>query len=431
MFGPWGMMGGGVGMGGTTAQAIPEKEYEQLTYEQKQSLASKLRELEQLRDAGAPTRLTFMDAENQWNILRQLPDNIRRGNVDVADLIRSLQGTDAIIKQSGEKSRLRYDRQSQYVGELRRVGLDQVKRQGLTPNPQAMTLVNGRNNPSILRDYGNLAAVMYTLNRINLIMQAVPAESLNYSNQKDYYEELEDLLRLDTTNEDDRKSDITYIQWKVQAYDGLKQLEALIDLIKMARETGVFEVSSVKFWEPVDVEWIDPATDTAQQDPNAASGMMGPSMMGGDPALMMGDPALMMGGDPTMMMMNPWMFGGGMMQPAGPTGEVVGTSTPIEIEVRGSNRAVMSFAHMITNSRRLYSINSMYVNAETGQANVEISARFVIHVMSRLKNPTFQMTEAQFQQRMAEIEGTGGAVAGGGLAPPLDSTMEGAGALVP
>jgi hypothetical protein len=112
------------------------------------------------------------------------------------------------------------------------------------------------------------------------------------------------------------------------------------------------------------------------------------------------------------------------MQPVGPTGEVVGTSTPIEIEVRGTNAAVMAFAHAVTHSRRLYSIDSFQITAVTGQPNIEVTARMVVHAMSRLKNPRFQMTEAQFNERLGAMEqGTGVA--------PVDAPAQDPGLLTP
>jgi hypothetical protein len=434
MMGPWmggpGMMGAGQG---SNVAAIPEKEFDPLTPEQKRTLAAKLSELERLRDAGGDTRLTFMDGETQWNILRQLPDAIRRGNVDVADLVRRLQGTDAIIKQAGEGSNLRYQRQGQYVTELRGIGLDQVRRQGLAPGGTPNTLVNSRAVPSILRDYGNLAAVMHTINRINLIKASVPKESLNITSDEAYFAQLEDLLRLDSENEQFRTSDITYIKWQVVAFDALKQMDALLDLITMARDAKLVEVSSVKFWDPVDVEWIDPATaataDATTTD-GAAAGAMNPW---GDPSMMgMGDPTLM---DPSMMMGMGMGMGFGMgfgMQPVGPTGEVIGTSTPIEIEVRGTNAAVMAFAHAITHSRRLYSIDSFQITGVTGQPNIEVTARMVVHVMSRLKNPRFQMTETQFNERLAAMEqGSGVASASTPVDTPMDTAVETPGLVTP
>lgn len=357
----------------------PKKVYDPLSYVQKQGIWAQLRVLEKLRDEPQGTRLTFMEAptqqgaQSEWNILRALPDSITRANVAVVDLVRKLESVDAVIKSGSQASRLRYENQLAYVREMQGIGVDPVVRENLRPVPPQLLSAPG-GGISNLR--GNLAAVLYTLNRIDLIKKSVTREQLNFASEEELDRHLMDLLRLEAKEAQYGKQDIPYLGFNFVAVDGLKQLEALAELIKVARAEEVAEVASVKLMDAVEIQPPPPA---------AAPGV-----------------APVGGMDPTTGMpmgMDPGMMGGGLGMGAAPAPKIA-MSVPIEMTVRGTNKAVMEYLYAITHNNKLWSVDALLLESARGEAD-RVTARFVVHVISRYEDPRMQMSEADIQTKLA------------------------------
>lgn len=364
----------------------PKKVYARLTYAQKQGIWNQLRELEKLRDEAQGTRLTFLEtptqqgAQPEWNLLRQLPDSIR--NVAMVDLIRRLESVDAVIKSGSQGSRLRYDKQLEYVRAMQEIGLDPVTRERLTPVPPNL-LSDPRGGISNLR--GNLAAVLHTLNRIDLIKRAATREQMNMASEEEYDRHLMDLLRLEAKEEQYGKQDIPYLGFNFVAIDGLKQLEALADLIRVARAEEIAEIASVKLMDAVDV--TPPA-------PAAGAGVVSAAV---DP--LTGMP--LEGMDPSMM--------GALGMGAGAAPNKIATSVPIQMTVRGTNKAVMEYLYAITHNNKLWSVDALNLEVVRGETD-RVTAQFVVHVISRFEDPRMQMSEADIQTKLAaaKARATGG-----------------------
>ena len=121
------------------------------------------------------------------------------------------------------------------------------------------------------------------------------------------------------------------------------------------------------------------------------------------------DPATMAGlglGDPGMM--------GGMGTPGGMAARPkIATSVPIELTIRGTNKAVMEYLYAITHNNRLWSVDALLISANANESD-RITARFVVHVISRFEEARLQMSEQEIKEQLA----TASARAAGGEATP-------------
>lgn len=398
---PGGLAGGRGPRGGqfdpNDPNSRPKKVYAPLTYVQKLGIWNQLHELEKLRDEPQGTRLTFMEtpqqqgAQPEWNILRALPDSITRANVAVVDLVRQLENVDAVIKSGTQGSRLRYEKQVQYVGDMRNIGLDPTVRENLRPVPPAL-LSDPRGGISNLR--GNLAAVIHTLNRIDLIKKSVTREQLNFASEEELDRHLMDLLRLEPEQAQYGKQDIPYLGLNFVAVDGLKQLEALAELIKVARAEEVAEVASVKLMEAVEIEQPAPPGAEASAVAGGVDPLTGQPLGGGEGGLGLG------GIDP---------FAGGGAGFGAPARPKIATSVPIEMTIRGTNKAVMEYLYAITHNNKLWSVDALLIRATPNEAD-RLTATFVVHVISRFEDTRLQLSEQEINEKLAtaKARATGG-----------------------
>ncbi len=145
-----------------------------------------------------------------------------------------------------------------------------------------------------------------------------------------------------------------------------KQLQALVDICKLAEKHGILEISKVSLLKltPVDkaTRRVAGATPTPPaEQPAAAPGAAQPGVIGfGEPEMM----GLAGPGGPMPGMGRP---GGMMAAPAAATPDpekAVGTGTGLELEMRAYNANLVKFLFELTHRPRTYAIDDLYIYAD-------------------------------------------------------------------
>jgi hypothetical protein len=125
------------------------------------------------------------------------------------------------------------------------------------------------------------------------------------------------------------------------------QLQALVDIIRIAERDGVLEISQVNLLRPIDVGKVTPR-EPGKTPPPAAS----PTPQANQPGVMgvMGDKG-----------------GSGMVMNAGPTpippDQKVGKGTGIELTFRATNPNMVKFLFDIGTAPRTYAVDDLHVGA--------------------------------------------------------------------
>lgn len=370
-----------------------------------------LKRIEQMRDEGdsGPTKLTFLESDQPWNrdpswsILRRLPDTVTRGEMALSDRVRELMDSDALLDNIPKDTLLWEDQNRKYSSLLFQIGLNLIRRDGPPIERTAFQPLQQQQRTGIQHELGKAVAALYTLNRIDLIKRSIPRQEFGFQTEEAYNRRMFDLFRLDYENLD--------------TFNAYKQLEALVDVLEVARKHQIAEVQRVKLWDMRELRW--PPPELEEKPEGAVDGMfpgmegmegmmMDPSlffMMGGmeqgmDPAAMGMDPAAM-GVDPDMMGMMFGMEGMGMTATAEEeqTPAYAG-AVPIEITVRGSNRNVMAFLYEITHNNRTWEIDAIDVAALPREEN-RVAAKVVLKVISYFSD--FTPTEQQIDENVLRL----------------------------
>ena len=313
-----------------------------------------------------------------WGLLRELPESARAGSA-VSDRLRNLKEINDLIKAAPEDSNFFYEQTARYNALLAQLGLDLNYREALRAN------------------MGPLVAMIYTQNRINLIMEAVPRRELSIADDEAYYQLLLELYRFED-----------YEMLFVSAY---RQLRAVDDAIKVADKHRVQSINYVKLWSETDLNW--PTLEMRKAESAGAAGGAGAAgaVVGGefaDPA-MFADPAFSdefggfdeggrggrgaapgrgVGGDAA----------GGA---AAPTNEnKIGVAVPFEIRVVGSNAAVQSFLYEVSQLPRYYGVDKLSFAAIPQQPDT-LQAAAVINVLSYFTKEL--VTEKQVQDVIDQL----------------------------
>ncbi|MBX3730335.1 MAG: hypothetical protein KF858_14235 [Candidatus Sumerlaeia bacterium] len=337
-----------------------------------------MREVQEMGRRPGRTRFTFLENPQSWALLTEFPERVTAGGTAVADLVAGLQSADAVLKQVPENTPLYAQQLNVYQRLLWGIGL------------------NLQDRARIKESLGELPAIFYTLNRIDLVKRQVPREDLGgLRTDADYNRRMWDLFRL---------------EWEdVILYDAYKQMSALKEILEVAQRRELDEVMRVKLWQSRDIQWPPPELE----DKSAAGAGAGAGAgfgMGGmfmDDAMIGMNPAMM--GMEDMGMMDPYMmdmFGMGMGMGAGAAPEtpkdVVAVAVPIEMQVRGSNSAVMSFLYELAHTPRTYALDAVELVALPQQENT-VGARVVVKVLSYFK--PFESIEAgEMTPPLQEIE---------------------------
>ncbi|MBX7247181.1 MAG: hypothetical protein K1X53_16915 [Candidatus Sumerlaeaceae bacterium] len=150
-------------------------------------------------------------------------------------------------------------------------------------------------------------------------------------------------------------------------YNTNKQLESLIDIIKMAEQNQILEFSRVNLMKPVSV-YKKPPPPAAGATPTPAPVAKG--TFGDDMDAMQGRGG--MAGMPGMMGM-----------PAQPVGERIGDGTGVEVWFTAPNANMVKFLFDVTHAPRTYAVDDMNIRA-IPNANGVLSTSATIELVTKL-----------------------------------------------
>lgn len=354
--------------------AIPEHYTTKPDVEKQQAdFRGEMEKLLALRGPEAKPKLTFLD-EGKWDFPERLPDAVMAAGVDLGDKVRSIVNADEVIKVLPAGTPLRAQKEYEYKMLLRELSVDLDRVQFAIPQ------------------FGQSVKTMHILHRAKLIRNALPRDF-------EMKASLEELFRL---------------EWPEQILNPVKQLQGLVDLIKMAREAGIEEISSVTLsptlvvYPPMKGVTAPAVGGMVASAPGMGMSPYGAPGMGADPygapgmgASPYGAPG--MGTDPYG---SPYGGpGGGNLAEGMPGGEfgafnpyasapqqqvvsaeLLGASAPIRIEFVGPNLNVMKFLHQITHSRRTYDVDYLAIKAmEETSGSVRVIANVVLITVAGTK----------------------------------------------
>jgi len=291
--------------------------------------------------------LTFLTENSGWFFLNELPESASNSNVAVSDLLRNLKDTDSIIKETTEGSNLWYQKEPQYRQELQIFGLDLNRRE------QMRTY------------FGDTVALLYTLNRLALVREAVEKEEVGVFDDKEYDFFLLDLFR--------------YEKYKLVDRNVYTALDTLDNIITIADKHGIEEIREVKILEARKINWPPREdTETGEEEEAAATGGMAMDEM------MMMEMMMMGGGrgegmDPMMMMGKGGMPGGAA--PVKEEDNSIGAAVPLEVTMIGSNSEIMNVLYEISNVAKHYQVDRFRFQALPQDDN-QVQATFVIQTLS-------------------------------------------------
>ncbi len=311
-----------------------------------------LHDLQEMSRKPNGTRLTFLGSNRSWFILDRLPDSVTQGATEVSDLVRRLQDTNELIKSAPEESRLLESKEQEYEFQLRQFGLDVNRRE-------------------LMKDYfGELPALLYTYNRIDIVMQAVPKNELGIQTDEEYTQRLKDLFRVEWANKDD-------------GFSPYKQMKALKEFCELANKHGIREIGQVKMWENTPLRWPPKEEAAIQQD---AANVTGSFYSAGS------------------------SNAGGQRNQAGAEDNrpQIANAVPIELMFTGSNTAVMSFLYEISNGPDHYEVEFVDIQSVTGQEDL-VQVRAVIKVIAYYNN--ILLTEDDIVKKLSDLESEKSALA--------------------
>jgi hypothetical protein len=324
-----------------------------------------LDKLEEFRDMPDGTRLTFMDRRvNGWDIQRGLPEAITRAGTDVGDLIRRLQDTDALMKELDKESPLLARTEQAYEEQLRGLGV-------ILNSPPNQPTFPSR---AVIKDgLGQLAALMNTLNRVEIIKAALPASELGLNSEAAYNERLLELFRME--------------DWGIQKLTAYKQLDALVHIIELARKYQLAEISQVRVHDfllvnhpPMVIEGKEAAPEAAAQPAYDLSAYELDPYAYDDPS--MAQPAF--------------------QDPSASAEEIIGAAIPMEIIVRGSNLAIMSFLYELTHGSRFIELDELELVSPPQQEGTVV-ARALLKVMSHYAKPELTVNTSEIANKRVEL----------------------------
>ncbi len=139
-----------------------------------------------------------------------------------------------------------------------------------------------------------------------------------------------------------------------------KELQALVDIVKLAEKHGILEISRVALLKFTPVEKASRRVPGATPTPEATATPAGPAQPHGVIGFEAGlaEPGMMgMGGRPGMMGMAPAV--------ATPDeSKAVGTGTGLELEMRAYNANLVKFLFELTHGPRTYAVDDLYIYSD-------------------------------------------------------------------
>jgi len=286
----------------------------------KKDFLGALETLNKLRKESKKTKLSFLNKE-QWDLPDKLPEEVTASGVDIGDKIRQIVDSNDVIKALTKDSNLLPRKEAEYKQFLLGVGVDMDKAEYVIPNR-----------------FGTPVKLFYLLTRAQLIRDNLPKDFVLKT-------PLNELLR---------------VAWPAphEIFYGVKQTQALADLIKMAEDAGVEEIVSVTYSEPMLIQKLEEAPPPGAEQPAGMPG--GGPMMDPYGGGMAADPY---GGGMAADPYGGGFYGGYGVATPTPVADALGQAAPIKIEIRGPNLNVMKFLYAVTHCQGTYDILSLAIKA--------------------------------------------------------------------
>jgi hypothetical protein len=287
-------------------------------------------------EAGQNPKLTFL-GPNGWNFVETLPQELTSRGIAVEDEITNLRNEDRLLNSLDPSSAQFQQRTNNYNLLLRRVGLDRGYRDNLK------------------QFLGEQVAALYTINRIGIVLRNLPADFFGAGASEDLKRE-----RMYTLFRQEWATDHNNAEAWLLAQ---RQTEALVNMIEVAREKGITEITYVKLHKITELRWEEFKPNEATPTPDT-SAMWGMDEFGGfgmDEFGMDGEFGGRFGG--RFDGVGAGGFGGAAAAPAQQPGEAVGLICPVEIWVQGPNSAVMDFLYTLTHGHRPYELDRVRIRS--------------------------------------------------------------------
>jgi len=277
------------------------------------------------REEKGALKLSFL-AEKGWDLPDSLPENIEKRRVNLWDLMSKLDAIhsilDVIVNQTVKETK---EEERRLL--LLQLGFDQRK------------VVS-------LARYGDHIPLVKSLVHAKLILGKKPEE---YRLTK---ENLYELLRIEFPD-----NMLLYLN---------KQLDAVIDLVEMARENKINEISMVRLLPKS--ELFKELEQTSESESGAT---LAPAAAAPPEHVFMDDPGAWYGaraaGEGGGLMPGP----GVQATPAPPERKFVCVITPVQLRFSATNLNAMKFLYEITHSKRTYEIEALAIQALEG-STVEV-----------------------------------------------------------
>jgi len=283
------------------------------------------------------TKLSFL-GENGWNIPMDLPQEIKKRPERLWDVISQINGINRILKVI-DNPVVKEEKLKQYGELLKEIGVDEGKIEALNKYGQYLPFVN-------------------RLCHYRLIVKEKPKD-INLTDQ-----EIQDLLRITYPDENLFKLN--------------KQLFALNDLIEMADQNKIEEITEVSLTNIVEVK-TPPKQEGQEQAPGEAAPPGSPAP-GATPSptpkpapRFENIEAEMMGREGMDMEARQYAGrrGSAAAQAAASTQEFLGYGTPLLIRFNGSNLNISNYLYILTHVPRTYELDSLMINTIKDHEGVE------------------------------------------------------------
>lgn len=301
---------------------------------------SRIKKLLAAREETDPPKLVFL-GDKGWDLPESLPENIERRRINLWDLMSKLDAIhsilDVIVNQTVKQTKEEERRQL-----LLQLGYDQQK------------------VASISR-YGDYVPLIKKLVHAQLILAEKPEE---YPITK---EKLYQLLRIEFPD-----NVLLYVN---------KQLDAVNDLVTMARENKIDEITMVRVLPKSEV-FKEPEQTEAPAAPGAAPGAAPAAAPAAPPARAAPAIDVYAGGAWAGAAGEAGIAGPAMMAtPTPPPRKLVCVITPIQLRFSGTNLNAMKFLYEITHSKRTYEIEDLAIQSlEGGMVEVFVTVNVVAFV---------------------------------------------------
>lgn len=336
--------------------------------QQRDKLWDVLTELEKKRlegETGGGPNLTFM-SDRIWNITKALPKAF--DTVAVDDELQKLRDESRLLRSLTPGTAAYRAREGEYQKRLARLGLDLTWRDGIEeigPNNAKIKRVKG------LKDnFGQLTAVLVTINRIDQVMKRLQEDFFSGRPSDANREEMYQLFRIEWPKDSSGTEN---------AVLAMRQGQALLNIIDIAKQEGVESIPYVKFHEIMPISWVDPEiAKKAPETPKPEEMFFGDfGEQGGEMMMMMG----MEGERGEGRSAGRWA--GSAVTPT-PVVDLTATGVPVEIVVEGPNSSIMSFIYRLSHETLPYEVDRLRIRTAPkgdGKVQAQIFVNVIAHAM--------------------------------------------------